>query len=349
MHRKKTYGFTLVELLVVIAIIGILVALLLPAVQAAREAARRMQCGNNLKQQGLALHNYHDTYKTFPPALLNSGRCPGNTPANCMLYYPEGARNHTGWVLMLHFMEQSPLYGSLDLSYATNLSNPQGYGPPINTPIAVANVTALSQRVSYLECPSHPTAGESSTQNNAADFYNRQDAKRTSYLFSVGTQEDRTAPTYTRSANLTNGAFGNNSFTKIAMILDGTSNVLAIGEGAGGAQKFGKQSAVYGPWGLQGTHTCCHGRVIANNNVNLTYSACQAKQWCLNCPWVADCATMVPDALGRSYAWTFNSYHPGGAQFVLCDGSARFIAETIDYGVYARVAFMADGLPVGDF
>jgi prepilin-type N-terminal cleavage/methylation domain-containing protein len=101
-------GFTLVELLVVIAIIGILVALLLPAVQAAREAARRMSCSNNLKQISLGLHNYHDTYKTFPPDAIWYGNPKGTQAAS-------GDQRHFTWItLLLPFIEQAPLHDAID-------------------------------------------------------------------------------------------------------------------------------------------------------------------------------------------------------------------------------------------
>jgi prepilin-type N-terminal cleavage/methylation domain-containing protein/prepilin-type processing-associated H-X9-DG protein len=341
----KRRGFTLVELLVVIAIIGILVALLLPAVQAAREAARRSQCANNLKQQALGFHNYHDTYKALPPALLNSGRCNGNNVVNCQADYPEGVRNHTGWLLMLPFMEQAPLHGQIDFRHATNLSNPQGHTPDPNTPIAQQNVALLSARLEILECPSHPTRGENRPAGDAS-FYVMTNAKRTSYLFVSGTGEDRDRPYHLRTTDRRLGPFGNNSFVNLARITDGTSNVLAIADAAGGGQYKGKTSVNYGPWGLQGTHTCCHGRVVSSNDAGLTFSQCDAKRYCINCPWIGDCNTMVPDALKRTYAWIFGSYHPGGANFALCDGSGRFIPETIDYAVWIRLNYMADGDPV---
>ena len=114
MKLRFRVGFTLVELLVVIAIIGILIALLLPAVQAAREAARRSQCSNNLKQIGIGFHNYHDTFKVFPPALINCGRyretsTSGQIADGWPARQPQYILNTTGWVLMASFLEQSAI------------------------------------------------------------------------------------------------------------------------------------------------------------------------------------------------------------------------------------------------
>ncbi|NOX55774.1 MAG: DUF1559 domain-containing protein, partial [Planctomycetes bacterium] len=110
-------GFTLIELLVVIAIIAILIALLLPAVQQAREAARRTQCRNNLKQIGLALHNYHDVYGVFPPALINSGR-QGDRNTNGPVL------NATAWIMLLPYVDQAPLYEQYNSNLASNPSCP---------------------------------------------------------------------------------------------------------------------------------------------------------------------------------------------------------------------------------
>ena len=137
MRRQRSDGFTLVELLVVIAIIGILVALLLPAVQAAREAARRMQCSNNMKQIGLSLHNYHDTYKKFP-----MGQMIWNP--NAPMAGLQGTVRLFGWqVGLLPFMEQNTLYDTVNF---------QAY-PQINT----ANTAGFgSQYIETYLCPSNP-------------------------------------------------------------------------------------------------------------------------------------------------------------------------------------------------
>lgn len=331
MNRKR--GFTLVELLVVIAIIGVLVALLLPAVQAAREAARRMSCGNNLRQTGLALHNYHDTFKVFPPALLNSGRLT-NGATN---YYPEGVRNHTGWLMMLPFMEANTLHDSVNFNFATSTSNPRAGGPVIDSTI---NDPWTSQRLKILECPSHDQAGQN--YNSTSTFYTARNAKRTSYLFSTGVFTDYNSPYDIYSSDVRQGAFGNNGAAKFASITDGTSNTIAIGEATGGRRKT---SSAYGPWGLQGLHTCCHGRVVSGYSggqdlinpalISQTYK----DNYAINSPW-------LNDAQNRTYAWVFGSNHPAGAMFTLCDGSTRFVAETIDYVVLLKMAYIHDGVPV---
>ena len=114
-------GMTLVELLVVIAIIGILVGLLLPAVQAAREAARRLQCSDNLKQQGLALYSYHNTYRVLPPALVNSGRY---ADGGSLWKGPKTVLNHTGFTLLLPYLEQGNLYDQWNCDLASSSSSP---------------------------------------------------------------------------------------------------------------------------------------------------------------------------------------------------------------------------------
>ncbi|MCA9176906.1 MAG: DUF1559 domain-containing protein [Planctomycetales bacterium] len=333
----KRRGFTLVELLVVIAIIGVLVALLLPAVQAAREAARRMSCGNNLRQAGIALHNYHDTFKVFPPALLNSGRFTNGATSR----YPEGVRNHTGWTMLLPYYEGSAAYNAINFDFPTNESNPRAGGA---APSSIINVPVISSRMKNLECPSHPQAGQNMDRNpgNTTDFYTMRNNKRTSYFFSTGVFTDYDDVYETKSEDIRQGAFGNNGAADFANITDGTSHSIAFGEGAGGRMKM---STVYGPWGLQGTHTCCHGRVVSLSGSNInsiepaTGNSNKWTNWTINAPWEGDVQK-------RTYAWVFNSAHPAGAQFTLCDASTQFLGDTIDYGVLLRLAYIHDGEPV---
>ena len=337
MKRVRQTGFTLVELLVVIAIIGILVALLLPAVQAAREAARRMQCGNNVKQVGLALHNYHDTFKVFPPALLNSGRL-NATP----LPYPEGIRNHTGWLMLLPFLEQTPLWSQINFNVATCQSSAYGLGP---TPVSTVNDPFTRTRLKAFECPSHPAAGEERTEAGTG-FYAMNQAKRSSYFFSTGVFTDYDTSYSTKAGDIRRGAFGNNGAATMADIRDGTANSIAIGEGKGGARFT--MNAVFGPWALQGSHTCCHGRIVSDSStaVAVSAAACRPANWGINASWANDTCTPVAANKGKTYAWGFGSLHPGGAQFAFCDGSTQFLAETMDYLVLCRLAYIADGEPV---
>lgn len=143
---KSSRGFTLVELLVVIAIIGILIALLLPAVQAAREAARRSQCTNNLKQLGLALHNYHATHQVFPPSGIGHG-CTTDARSDPLIL------NLNGLVLLFPYIEQMPIYSKWDFKQAAGHCN-RGGGTIAGDAVTSGNGDLATQIVSSLLCPS---------------------------------------------------------------------------------------------------------------------------------------------------------------------------------------------------
>jgi prepilin-type N-terminal cleavage/methylation domain-containing protein len=151
--RLSRFGFTLVELLVVIAIIGVLVGLLLPAVQAAREAARRMQCTNNLKQLGLAVHNYHDTYRVFPAATYSWKACQHITPT----YLGNSpALNASGWLAALPFFEQGNVYSQYNSAGAAAMAESTGGGNPApmaGNPVANGNGRLVSQKLPIFYLP----------------------------------------------------------------------------------------------------------------------------------------------------------------------------------------------------
>ena len=340
---KRNRGFTLVELLVVIAIIGVLVALLLPAVQAAREAARRMSCSNNLKQSGIALHNYHDTFKVFPAALLNSGRYNNAARINAG---GGSVLNHTGWAMMLPYYEGGSISQSIDFKLPTSTSNPYGLPMPYGNGEA-QNQQFVSTRVKMLECPSHPEKGQKSTYDaGGTSHYSRRNGIRTSYLFCTGVFTDYNNDWEVYSNDIRQGAFGNNGAANFAAITDGTSNTIALGESHGGR---GKTSSHYGPWGLTGTHTGVHGRIwswhssrlmtpaeMQTQNANIKrYATVDANQNFTN-----------PAAQKKAYAWVFHSWHPAGSQFTMCDASVQFLPETTDPLVFQKLGYIHDGEPV---
>src|SRR5262245_53646661 len=209
LRKSKRIGFTLVELLVVIAIIGVLVALLLPAIQSAREASRRSQCGSNLKQIGIGLLNYHDTMKVFPPALLGSGRLRQSSWPSLTSAYQ--VKNTTGWVMLLPFIEQQAMHSQ----YNFDVCSSQGKGDPDAIGTVIGNSTInqkiYTQPLPIFTCPSDEMPA--SVFNNAvgtSDFYESRDAARSNYLFNTAAYEDRSAPYNYQSLNQQEkGVFGN--------------------------------------------------------------------------------------------------------------------------------------------
>lgn len=353
--RRRRRGFTLIELLVVIAIIAILIALLLPAVQQAREAARRTQCRDNLHNIGIALHNYHDVYGEFPAALINSGRY----NANNMRYNVggSGTLNTTGWALLLPYLDQAPAYDLYNFNVCSNDSNPRAGAIGMNTlqGTDVTNLQVTSLRLEVLECPSSEREISTYRPGQSNQFYTRRQAHRTNYLFATGLLTDYNADysayvNSTRWTTLANGSrqripyigtFGNNRSARIANIFDGASNSISVGEAVGGLHKT---STSYGPWGLTGTHTCCHGRVIAGDDVAGGGNSWQARrnEWHINVPWRGR-------ADGKHYAWVFSSVHDGGAFFVFGDGRAKFLNENMDYATFVWLNFIKDGQATGQF
>jgi len=332
---RRIRAFTLIELLVVIAIIAVLIALLLPAVQQAREAARRSQCKNNLKQMGIALHNYHDTAKTFPPALVSSGRY-NNAGYTAVL-------NTTGWVLLLPYLDQAPMYNQYNFNVPSSVSNP--YGRPLAPPPGgaandVVNQPIYSTKLSVFVCPSDPANGVGFTRlpNTPSDFYTANNVRRSNYLFSAGHTTDYSEPFqyYTglalnSSATGTTvnvgyqGAFGNDGAATLAAIVDGSSNTILVGE----CKQIKASSNLFGPFWGAGVHTCCHMYTETDNalyNVNAKHTN------------------------GDQYAWGAGSYHVGGAHFLLGDGSVRFISENINYfSIFRYLNRIADRQVIGEF
>jgi type II secretory pathway pseudopilin PulG len=336
-----------VELLVVIAIIGILVALLLPAVQAAREAARRMSCGNNMKQIGIALHNYHDTYKTFPPdAIWWGGNRKNTQPGQAMIATNNagvtgGQRNYTWICLILPFMEQQPLYDQIDF-------NVPGLRQDIgdNTELQSIVLTAFL-------CPSDPTYSENP---QAGDANSPQGFGYTSYAGNAGWDRHRRWLNDQRRA----GVFTLLDPVKLSDIKDGTSNTIAVGEVtvSGYCNSWTNPnsscwSSTGGRWGAGvGTVRSGRGRVTRSLLV-ASASWNSAHAWVLQSgmgpllradgspgqiwvpgwtsPYIA--APVYYSHYPMNNNWPgAGSMHPGGAQFTLADASVRFVPETISTG-----------------
>ena len=309
MRFLKRSGFTLVELLVVIAIIGILIALLLPAVQAAREAARRSQCTNNLKQLGLALHNYHDSFSQFPPSGLdygwaNSSSYEQDTPNKTI-------KNHNGLLLMLPFIEQQALHDQFDFNQASgHYTNGTSGASLAGDAVASGNAALVGTRVNAFLCPSDSgdVLASASTHYGPVGGSTYRGMK-TNYDFSA----ENSYSYYNQWAHTGLGTrymFGENSDCNFAAILDGTSNTVAMSETLRTVANGHCPTWGYRGWVMTG--------IDLDYGINVTSIPS-------NWSWVSD----KVDHNYRLRTWgTGGSLHPGGLNVCLADGSIRFISET---------------------
>ncbi len=313
--RTRRRGFTLVELLVVIAIIGVLIALLLPAVQQAREAARRMQCTNQMKQLGLALHNYHDTFLSFPPG--NFGRSAS-----------ESFNSYNWRVNLLPFIEQSALYDSLSL-------NDEFRGDSLG-----ANPILRELVVPGLNCPSSPLDPLSDPVGQ-----NTEKAQCIHYVGISGAAPSTTQPGvgyvdcgYGWFAD--NGMLPTNEATRLRDATDGTSNVLLVAEQSGHVEKRDITANYRGGWvGANLNHT------VKNPSCNRVYfSGTTTVRYGIN----HNIASTGANAQYH-HNTVVNSFHPGGVNGLLGDASTRFFPETMNLDTFKRLSVRNDGEVLGEF
>jgi len=320
---KFVRGFTLIELLVVIAIIAILIALLLPAVQQAREAARRTQCKNNMKQLGLALHNYHDTFNFFPINTMGNR----NSGTN----YQTPRWGHVGWLaLLLPYIEQAPLYTSINFSDTV--------GRVVTNTAPAANIAARRTVIPGFMCPSNP---QPTRQTNGTpggdDWGSGLDGGRTDYVGNMGWMHagHRDCPQSIYAGNWNgaawadasdatemagcNGVIGWQFCIGMAKITDGTSNTMAVLEDHHWVNKSN-------PAQMQADNLWMGSYAIHSTKMPINW-----------------------DPAGDFRCDQWSSIHTGGAQGLLTDGSVRFVSENVAWQVRQAVGTRGGGEVLGEF
>jgi prepilin-type N-terminal cleavage/methylation domain-containing protein len=327
-------GFTLVELLVVIAIIGILVGLLLPAVQAAREAARRMSCSNNLKQLGLAVLNYESAYKRLPAARVSLGFCNGSSPAT---FAPDPlTKNGSGLLSILPYMEQGPLYDKFNQlgafgNYIRTIGRPV---PPGLDAVAAGNAALSVNVIPGLVCPSDSGQviynGTSATYTPDFPAQNFKYAK-TNYDFLSMASGLAFFNHYKSVAIDAKYMFGENSYAKLANVTDGLSNTIAMSE-----QTLETFNGFTGSWAFAGWVSIGIDPVGA---YNVTYPSTGINVWNYN-----NSTSALNKTRGRRASW-YNcaSLHTGGVSIVRGDGSVSFISQSMDLPSLTYMCRAADG------
>ena len=321
-------AFTLVELLVVIAIIGILIALLLPAVQAAREAARRAKCINNLKQCGVGIHAYNSAYGQFPPSGLAYGWCK----------YPERnadtlIHNLNGLLILTPYLGLDDLWAAYDRDAAVGANVTGAAGSYCNAvnglvgdPVTSGNAEVVSKQVSLFTCPSEsfdPFLGTSVHYGIKAGTNYR--GAKTSYDFSVdgSMQHGYDCQNWAYLPNEVRRMFGENSKCKARDVTDGLANTIAMGETC-----FTVYNGECSPWGYRGWVQV--GVDFGKEGVNTWDSA-----------WTIRDGTFLFGQLGT---WaTAGSLHPGGCHALMGDGSVHFMLESTDNKLFEALSTIAGG------
>ncbi|QDT38918.1 DUF1559 domain-containing protein [Stratiformator vulcanicus] len=323
-HRPSR-GFTLVELLVVIAIIAILIALLLPAVQQAREAARRSECRNNMKQMGIAMANYHSTHGIFPIGAMNAATTPGASlcgyerASKSLPAEYKDIRNHVAHLYLLPYLDQDNLYEQVNFNIPVN--ELKGKSDCINN----GTFQAAMQNVflPVYGCPSDPLRNQPSTtstsENAAEDYY------RTSYVANAGDTETQGAANWQflywgrpddwfRSKNVLVGIFGVNGAARFRDITDGASNTFTFAESQMAKGVDSKGNSAY--WQAYSVGYFSNSRFGINK---------------------VDPGTELPEA-----GW-IGSSHVGGCHVVMADGSVQFLSENISLDVLLAMSTKSGG------
>jgi prepilin-type N-terminal cleavage/methylation domain-containing protein len=340
--HSRSRAFTLIELLVVIAIIAILIALLLPAVQQAREAARRTQCKNNLKQLGLALHNYESTFTCLPPGWVASV---GLTYPGPAMDSTTGTNVHGSWswaALALPYLDQAPLFNSLRVGEEIRLALDD----------TAVRLPLMQQRYIAFNCPSD-VSPPINDRRQVAGFAGTVRRISTSNYVAWNSGSYGWIPTDTAGQETRKGMFWMNSSTKFRDVTDGMSNTFMVGERMYKSFQSG---------------TCainCNAAVIFANEWNNDFANSRRNprygntntlgmgEGHINSIFTGD-PTSPGNNCNAICARGAASYHVGGAQFTMGDGTVRFISENIEWvpniavnSLYERIGAMGDGQPLG--